>query len=105
MFYVPDQLWLCVLPINHILGRVPFMKVFLEGSNSPTIPSSLAQQKNTYFLRGHANRAGAEVGGSQLFMLNVHMWEYGRPQPRTMSVEERRDALQQSRRAAGQKRG
>jgi hypothetical protein len=32
---------------------------------------------------------GVEGGGSPLFMLNVHMWQFGRPQPRTMSVQER----------------
>jgi hypothetical protein len=45
MFYVPNKPWLCALPINHILGRKPLMKVYLKGSNSPTIPSSMAQQK------------------------------------------------------------
>ena len=78
MFYEPDEPWLIVLPINHILGRVPLMKAYLEGSDSPTIPSSLARHGQVYFRHGHADRAGSSKGtGSRLFMLNVHMWQYG----------------------------
>ena len=35
MFYLPGTKWYSVLPINHILGRVPLMKAFLCGSKSP----------------------------------------------------------------------
>ena len=92
MFYEPDQAWLMVLPITHIVGRarVPLMKTYLEGLDSPTIPSSLARHNHVYFRHGHADRAGSSKGtGSRLFMLNVHLWQYGRPQPRTISIEER----------------
>ena len=44
MFYEPDQPWLIVLPINHIVGRVQLMKAYLEDSDSPTIQSSLTRQ-------------------------------------------------------------
>jgi hypothetical protein len=107
MFYEPDKAcqWLMVLPINHILGRVPLMKAYLEGSDSPTIPSSFARHKQVYFRHGHADRAGSSTGtGSRLFMLNVHMWQYGQPQPRTISVEERHAKLSKTRQVAGQKR-
>ena len=105
MFYEPDKAWSMVLPINHILGRVPLMKAYLEGSDSPTIPSSLARHNNVYFRHGHADRAGSGKGtGSRLFMLNVHMWQYGRPQPRTISIEERHAKLARASQAAGQKR-
>ena len=105
MFYEPDKAWLMVLPINHILGRVPLMKAYLEGSDSPTIPSSLARHNHVYFRHGHADRAGSGKGtGSRLFMLNVHMWQYGRPQPRTISIEERHAKLARTRQVAGQKR-
>jgi hypothetical protein len=85
--------------------RVPLMKVYLEGSDSPTIPSSLARFKQTYFEYGHADRAGSSTGtGSRLFMLNVHMWQYGRPQSRTISVEERHAKLARARQVSGQER-
>ena len=77
LFYEPDTPWLIVLPINHIIGRVPLMKAYLGGSDSPTIPSALAQHKNAYFRHGHADRPGVVGGGSRLFMLNVHMWQLG----------------------------
>jgi hypothetical protein len=73
MFYEPDTPWLILLPINHILGRMPLMKAYLGGSDSPTIPSSLADHKNTYFRHGHADCPGRQEGGSRLFMLNVHV--------------------------------
>ena len=105
MFYGPDQPWLIVLPINHIVGRVPLMKAYLEGSDSPTIPSSLARHRQVYFRHGHADRAGSSKGtGSRLCMLNVHIWQYGRPQPRTISVEVRHANLARTRQVSGQKR-
>ncbi len=76
MFYVPDTKWLIVLPINHILGRVPLMKAYLAGSSSPTISSEFSRFKQLYFKHGHADRSGVQGGGSPLFMLNlnVHMF-------------------------------
>jgi hypothetical protein len=103
MFYEPDTPSLIVLPINHIIGRVPLMKAYLGGSDSPTIPSSLAHQKNAYFRHGHAHRAGRQHEGSRLFMLNVHMWQYGRPQPRTISVQVCHTRLAKARQVSGQK--
>ena len=104
MFYKPDKEWLIVLPINHILGRVPLMKAYLRGSRSPTIPASFAPHKHSYFRHGHSDRNGAEGGGSQLFMLNVHMWQFGRPQPRTISVQQRRANLEKAQKACNNKR-
>jgi len=91
MFYVPSTAWTIVLPINHILGRIPLMKLHLDGSTAPTIPHSLAGDKDTYFEHGCADRPGhSGIGtGSLLYELNVHLWQYGRPQPRTISVRER----------------
>ena len=91
MFYVPSTAWTIVLPINNILGRVPLMRLHLNGSTAPTIPHSFSGDKDTYFKYGCADRAGhSGIGtGSLLFELNVHLWQYGRPQPRTMSVRER----------------
>ena len=99
MFYVPLKPWTIVLPVTHILGKVPIMRVYLGGSCAPTIPHSFAGQKQRYFKRGCADQAGANgVGsGSMLFEVNVHLWQFGRPQPRTESVAERMERV----RAAG----
>ena len=95
MFYVPSKSWTIVLPVNHILGKVPLMKVYLGGSSAPTIPHSFAGQKQRYFKRGCADQAGDKgVGsGSKLFEVNVHLWQFGRPQPRTESVAERMERV------------
>ena len=88
MFYVPSTPWTIVLPINHILGRIPLMRLYLQGSEEPTIPHSFARDRAVYFEYGCADQAGRDkVGsGSLLFELNVHLWQFGRPQPRTMSA-------------------
>ena len=69
------------------------MRLYLAGSVQPTIPHSLAGDRDAYFEYGCADRAGRSgIGsGSRLFEINVHLWQYGRPQPRTMSVQERLD--------------
>ncbi len=95
-------LLLVVLPINHILGRVPLMKVFLCGSSSQTILSALSQQKQAYFRFGHADQNGNEGSRSKLYMLNVHLWQFGGPQQRTISVEEPRENNKQAKKAAYQ---
>ena len=104
MFYKPDKDWLIVLPINHILGRVPLMKAYLRGSMSPTIPTVFSRHKNAYFKHGHSDRNGEDGGGSPLFMLNVHMWQFGRPQPRTISVQQRHANQEKTQKAANAKR-
>jgi hypothetical protein len=38
-----------------------------------------------------------------MFMLNVHMWQYGLPQSRTKSVKKRHEKLAKTRQVAGQK--
>ena len=38
IFYVLSIPWTIVLPVNHILDRVPLMKLYLGGSTQPTIP-------------------------------------------------------------------
>ena len=58
MFYAPSIAWTVVLPIRHILGRVPLMRLYLAGSAQPTIPHSLAGDKRPYFEHGCADRAG-----------------------------------------------
>ncbi len=77
MFYLPSIAWTMVLPIRHILGRVPLMRLYLEGSVRPTIPHSLAGDKDAYLEYGCAHRPGRDGIGLG-----------SRPQPRTMSVQE-----------------
>ena len=62
--------------------------------------------KDAYFEYGCADRAGRSgIGsGSRLFEINVHLWQYGRPQPRTMSVQERLDRKEARLRVSHEKR-
>ena len=55
-------------------------------------------------ITSDADRPGTQQGGSRLFVLNVHMWQYGRPQPRTISVQERHARLKKARLVSGRKR-
>ena len=89
LLYEPNIQWTVVVPVNHILGRASLMKTYLEGSSAPSIPFSFARYKDRHFKHGTADRSGSEGSGSRLFEVNVHMWQFGRPQPRTLSVSER----------------
>ncbi len=61
-------------------------------------------QEHSYFRHGHADRPGRQEGGSRLLMPNVHMWQYGRPHPHTISVEERHTRMAKVRHASGKTR-
>jgi hypothetical protein len=82
MFYVPSTPWTIVLPINHILCRVPLMLLFLAGSDVPTIPHSFARDTAQYFQYGCADQRGRRNVGitvgscSCLFELNVHLRQF-----------------------------
>jgi len=106
LLYVPTKPWTMVLPVNHILGKVPLMKVYLDGSSAPTIPHSFAGQRQRYFKHGSADQAGSRgVGtGSKLFEVNVHLWQFGRPQPRNESVDERLERVKAANAARAAKR-
>ena len=61
MFYVPSKPWTIVLPVIHILGKVPLMKVYLGDSSAATIPHSFAGWKQRYFKRGSTVRAAKRL--------------------------------------------
>ena len=104
LFYVPTEKWTIVVPINRILGRVPLMPCHLAGSSAPTIPHSMARERSRWFKHGSADRAGHVGSGSKVFELNVHLWEFGRPQPRTLTVRERMERVAKAKAAAVAKR-
>ena len=66
-----------MLPINHILDKVPLMKLYLEGSTQPTIPRLLARDHGAYFEHGCADRAGQDGSGSRLFELPLPGQQHG----------------------------
>ena len=70
--------WTVVVPVNHILGRVPQMRTYLEGSSDPTIPFSFARYRGRHFKYGTEDRRGTEGTAGLLFEVNVHIWQFGR---------------------------
>ena len=56
LLYEPNIPWTVVVPVNHILGRAPLMRTYLEGSSASTIPFSLSRYKNKHFKHGTAYR-------------------------------------------------
>jgi hypothetical protein len=49
-------------------------------------------------------KSQSQGSGSPLFMLNVHLWQFGRPQARTISVQQRHANKERAQKAAIQKR-
>ena len=87
---------------KNILGRVPLMPCFVDGSTHPTIPYA-------YRSKGLPKGARADTkhdkgNGSRLYEVNLWMWRYGRGQPRKMPVLEtmqlRMDRLRTARQVA-----
>jgi hypothetical protein len=55
-----------VLPITHILGKLPIMVDVC----TPSIPSHYYKQEKEGFPRGHANSAKDKQDGSKLYYVN-----------------------------------
>jgi hypothetical protein len=64
----------------------------------------MACERSRWFKHGSADRAWHVGTGSKVFELNVHLWEFGRPQPRTMTVRERLERVAKAKAAAAAKR-
>ena len=45
VLYVPTKHGTIVLPVNHILGKVQLMRLYLGGSCTPTIPHSFIRRQ------------------------------------------------------------
>jgi hypothetical protein len=74
---------LYVAPIDHVLGRVPLMPLFLAGNSTPTIPHSLSRFKGSVFRVGCADSAAADGRrGSNVYEVSPWLWKFGRGKPR-----------------------
>jgi hypothetical protein len=75
-----------IVPVSHILCRVPLAPCFLHGNTVNTVPSS--------WPRNHVDKAAGlrkdtrpnDGNGSYLYQINMWLWEFGRPVPRTIGV-------------------
>ena len=84
---VPSMQWMIVQPINHILGRAvraSLLRLCPRASAEPTSRTLLCGKFRVF--RARAGRPGGPRqcwDGGILFELNLHSWQFGRPQPRT----------------------
>ena len=67
----------------NVLGRVPWMPLFLLGNSIPTIPHQLLQHRSARFPHGLADAAD-ESGkkGSNFYEINQWLWQFWRGKPR-----------------------
>ena len=88
---------------KNILGRVPLMPCFVDGSTHPTIPYAY---RSNNLSGGHADTRHDRGNGSRLYEVNLWMWRYGRGQPRKIPVLEtmqiRVDRVRKARQVAGE---
>ncbi len=98
---------LYVAHTRNMVGRIPLMPCFVDGNTTPTIPHKYSKNKNSCSPAGGAD-AAAEDGrcGSNIYEVNLWMWQFGRGKPRLagLTIEEtpeRQDAASK----ASDKRG
>ena len=82
---------LYVAPVDHVVGRVPLIPLFLAGNSTPTIPHKFSKRKGTGFPLGCADpAASAGRRGCNVYEVNTWLWIFGRGKPRLggLTVEE-----------------
>ena len=84
-------LCLYVAPVDHMVGRVPLIPLFLAGNSTPTIPHKLSKHKSSAFPMGFADTAASDGRrGCNVYEVNTWLWNFGRGKPRLggLTVEE-----------------
>ncbi len=82
---------LYVAPVDHMVGRVPLIPLFLAGNSTPTIPHKLSKHKGSVFTMGCADTAASDGRrGSNVYEVNTWLWNFGSGKPRLggLTVEE-----------------
>ena len=82
---------LYVAPLDHVVGRVPLIPLFLAGNSTPTIPHKFSKHKGSGFSMGSADSAAADGRrGCNVYEVNTWLWNFGRGKPRLggLTVEE-----------------
>ncbi len=70
-------------PVDHKVGRVPFIPLFLAGNLTPTIPHKFSKHKGSIFPFGCADSTAADGrSGSKVYEVNTWLWNFGRGKPR-----------------------
>ncbi len=74
----------------NMVGRVPFMPLFLAGNATPTIPHLCSKRKDYCFPMGCADSAAMDGRrGSNVYEVNPWLWQFGHGKPHLggLSVE------------------
>ena len=82
---------LYVAPVDHVVGRVPLIPLFLAGNSTPTVPHKFSKHKSSGFSMGSADSAAADGRrGCNVYEVNTWLWNFGRGKPRLggLTVEE-----------------
>ena len=78
-----EVLKLYVAPVDHMVGRVPLIPLFLAGNSTPTIPHKFSTHKGSGFPTGCADSAASDGRrGSRVYEVNTWLWNFGRGKPR-----------------------
>ena len=80
-------------PVDHVVGRVPLIPLFLAGNSTPTIPHKFSKSKGSGFPLGCADHAASDGRrGCNMYQVNTWLWNFGSGKPRqgglTVTVEE-----------------
>ncbi len=82
-----------VAPVDHMVGRVPLIPLFLAGNSTTTIPHKFSKHKGhgSGFPMGYADLAASDGRrGSSVYEVNTWLWNFGNGKPRLggLTVEE-----------------
>ena len=73
---------LYVAPLDHVVGRVPLIPLFLAGNTTPTIPHKFSKRKGTGFPLGCADPAALDGRcGCNVYEVNTWLWNFGSGKP------------------------
>ena len=87
---------LYVAPAGNMVGRVPLIPLFLAGNSTPTIPYMFSKRKDSGFPFGCADAAAADGRrGSNVYEVNLWMWQFGRGKPRLGGLTVKQTAARQ----------
>jgi len=87
---------LYVAPAGNMVGRVPLIPLFLAGNSTPTIPHMFSKRRESGFPFGCADAAAADGRrGSNVYEVNLWMWQFGRGKPRLGGLTVKQTAARQ----------
>ena len=80
-------------PVDHVVGRVPLIPLFLAGNSTPTIPHKFSKRNGTGFPLGCADSAGSDGRRGcnvTVYEVNTWLWNFGCGKPHLggLTVEE-----------------